>query len=200
MTSGLVLLALFGCANQARSDSHMTSGFETALAAFHHYAATEYKVAAQKVSVGPSSEAVASKQKENVGHAWAFQASVPDRPGDWRRGWATPQGAVATPKQNLGVLFEEAKVWTSPPGLDADDLVERIIWAMGPQYQLFVSFRGNVLEPSLTMNPDGNGVMKFRVKAFSPPPGRPMEYVYDCTVTLTRDHHATLALSENLNK
>jgi hypothetical protein len=178
----------------------MTSGFETAMAAFRDYAAGEYKVAPKKVSVGPSSEPVASKQKENVGHAWAFQASVSDRPGDWRRGWATAQGTVATPRRNLGVVLEEAKAWTSPSGVNVEELVERIIWAMGPQYQLTISFRGNVLEPGLAVQPDGNGVLKFRVKGSSPPPGPPQEYVYDCTVTLTHDHQATLALSENLNK
>jgi hypothetical protein len=178
----------------------MTSGFETAMAAFRDYAAGEYKVAPKKVSVGPSSEPVASKQKENVGHAWAFQASVPDRPGDWRRGWATAQGTVATPRRNFGVVLEEAKAWASPSGVNVEELVERIIWAMGPQYQLTISFRGNVLEPVLTVQPDGNGILKFRVKGSSPAPGRPQEYVYDCTVTLTHDHQATLALSENLNK
>jgi hypothetical protein len=178
----------------------MASGFDKAFAAFRDYAAGEYKLAAKKVDVGPSAEPAPGQIKESVGRAWAFSASIADRPGDWRRGWATPEGTVVTPKQNLGVLFVEAAIGTAHPALTPDDLAQRIIWAMGPRYQLFINFRGNVLTPSLVMNPDGSGVMKFRVKSFSPPPGRPMEYVYDCTVTLGADRQATLALSDNLNK
>lgn len=177
----------------------MTSPFDKALAAFREHAAAQYKVPPRKVDVGPTSEEVARRQKENVGAAFAFSASSDGAPGLFVRGWATGDGTVVTARQRLGVLFGEAGVWGGAPALPVDELAARLVWSMGTGAKLIRVFRERVEPPSLVRSPDGSGTMKFLVESLSPSPGPPLKEVFEVTITLTAGHEATAAFSDNLN-
>lgn len=174
-------------------------GFERAIAAFRDYAATVLQVRAAQVHVGPSSEEVARRAPDNVGRLWAFDATTDGKPGFQARGWAAPDGTVVSTRQNLGRFFDEAGLWRGAPPA-ANELADRLVWSLGTAYQRIVVFRDRVTPPSLTLRPDGSGTLTFLVKQVSPPPGRPIEWVYAATVTIGADRRATFALSENLNR
>lgn len=178
----------------------MTQGFDKALASFRDYAAGVLQVAAKKVDVGPSSEAVARGAKDNAGRLFAFDATSDGKPGIAVRGWASPDGTVASTRQNLGLFFEEMGLWKEGAAASADDLAARLAWSLGSGNQVVPVFRDRIQPPALVRNPDGGGTLRFLYKQVSPPPGRPMEWVYEATVTLTADRKATWARSDNLNK
>lgn len=173
---------------------------DKAQSAFRDYAAAEFKIAPKLVNANESEEEVAPGVKAGLGRLRAFHSTTESQPGVWIRGWALSDGTVVTRKQNLGVLFDEAGTWAATPRATPEQIAQRLVWSFGMGSQLLYVFRGNVRPPAIEKNPDGSGAMKFLYKQVSPPPGRPMEWVYEVTVTLGADHKATLALSDNLNK
>ena len=118
------------------------------------------------------------------------------------RGWATADGAVITPKRNLGLLFAEAGVWSQPPNTKLDDLAitlaEALVWSYGEGAALESS---GVPYPALSLAPDGSGQLVFfsTTERSDPEAGATMgsgggagQLTFQDTVALTHDHQATL--------
>jgi hypothetical protein len=206
----LLALALGGCPNghSQQSDSRsepMQPGFAKAKQSFADYTAQSLGVKAQKITVGPSDEAIANYPQNHVGNLWRFEGTYTYKPTEMLdpgqktvRAWASPDGTIVTLQQNLGLLFEEAGVWTATPKLTADAHADKIAWTATSSALSYFSPTGASLDLS-----GGAGSFRFRVSARQSGPGGagggPV-YLYDCTVALTADHKATLAFSDNLNK
>jgi hypothetical protein len=172
----------------------MSAGFDKAYAAFREHVATILKVKPDQVQVGPSYEEAANDFKETVGRAWGLRGFRKDDPPQAVQGWATAEGIVITPQQNLGLLFEEAGVWTESPGLDAGELASRLIWAMGMNHRVFIEPSLSVPEPALNIDDGGTGALVFFVAYRQPGPGGAgggPEDIFKVTVALTPDHKAT---------
>lgn len=53
------------------------------------------------------------------------------------RGWARDDGAVALfARQNFGLVLDAVDFGAEPPGMEARDLVRRLVWMHGPRYEL----------------------------------------------------------------
>jgi hypothetical protein len=189
----------------------MSAGFQKANSSFRDYAATVLKTPAAKLRAHPDDEGMAnnweapgasSSFKVKVGHAWGFEVSLDDQSTHQLRGWATPDGAVITRDHNLGLLFVEAGAWTSHPGVDATALAQHIVWSFGSDVRLLSDWRKEPKPPTLQVKPDGSGTLTFMMGYRQPGPGGAgggPEYVFECTVTLTKDHKAQLTRGKNLN-
>ncbi len=164
----------------------MRSGFGKAQASFRQYAAHALKLAPERVLVSPIEEDPSVQLDERVGQAWAFYGSSKDRPSMQVRGWAIADGTVVSPRQNLGVLFEEAGIWTATPLLAAETLADRMAWAMGMNHR--------VVGPStLQIGANGAGTLTFQVAYRPPGPGGAgggPNRIQQCKVTLTANHKA----------
>jgi hypothetical protein len=172
----------------APKSAPMHSGFTRAQASFRTHAARALKLAPERLVISPVEEDPSVQLDQRVGAAWAFVGAAKDHPATNVRGWATADGTVVTPSDNLGVLFVEAGVWTAKPALDANALAERLVWAMGMNHRV-------VGARSLQVDAQGNGSLKFQVAYRPPGPGGAgggPERISQCTVTLTAQHRALL--------
>jgi hypothetical protein len=166
----------------------MHAGFDKAHASFCDHAARVLKLPRDRVLVSPIEDDPSVQLDQRIGAAWAFYGTSKDHPQHQVRGWATGDGTVITPDQNLGLLLAEAGAWSAAPSLDADALAERLVWAMGADHRV-------VGPRSLHVEPGGAGTLSFQV-AFRPPgpggAGGGRDRISQCTVALTADHHARL--------
>jgi hypothetical protein len=176
------------------SDS-MAPGFQKAHASFRDHAAKVLGARAADVEVVPQYEEVANLEpKERVGQLWQFSGAQGERVA---RGWAGPDGAVVTYQQNLGLLLDQAGMWTASPKLTSLDLAERIVWSMGPGHRLVVEELPSNPAPELTLAADGSGTMTFIVGRRQLGPGGAgggPESVADARLVVTGDHRAELSL------
>jgi hypothetical protein len=143
------------------------------------------------VVVSPIEEDPSVQLDQRIGGAWAFVAAAKAHPEVQVRGWATGDGTVITPEDNLGVLLTEAGVWTNKPALDAGALAERLVWAMGMNHRV-------VGPRALHVDASGNGTLSFQVAYRPPGPGGAgggPERVSQCTVTLGAPHRAQLVMT-----
>jgi hypothetical protein len=166
----------------------MHSGFDRAQASFRNHAARALKLAPDRVLVSPIEEDPSVQLDQRVGGAWAFYGSAKEHPDAQVRGWATADGTVITPDDNLGVLLTEAGVWTAKPALDASAIAERLAWAMGMNHRV-------VGARTLHIDANGNGTLSFQVAYRPPGPGGAgggRDRTSQCTVTLTAQHRAQL--------
>lgn len=176
---------------RGKRSAPMHAGFDKAHASFCDYAARELKLSPDRVLVSPIEEDPSVQLDQRVGAAWAFYGSSKDHPDRQVRGWAIADGTVITPSQNLGLLLAQAGAWSDKPALDAAALAERLVWAMGANHRV-------VGASSLHVDPSGTGTLSFQVAYRPPGPGGAgggRDRVSQCTVTLTADHHAGLALT-----
>src|ERR1041385_9001458 len=102
--------------------------------AFRAYAANKLGVAPDTLNGGgPLDPETASKMPQTVGRLWpyAFNTSV----NGYRdvNGWATADGMVVSSDENLGRLFDEARIWGPgpTPTLDAHQLGDLLAWSFG---------------------------------------------------------------------
>jgi hypothetical protein len=189
----------------------MSPEFQKANSAFRDYAATVLKTPASKLRAWPDDESMAngweapgaeSSFKVKVGRAWGFEVSLDEQSNKQVRGWATPDGAVITRDHDLGRLFVEAGAWTPKPTLDAAALAQHVVWSMGADVRLLSDWRKEPKPAKLDVKPDGSGALTFLMGYRQPGPGGAgggPEYVFECTVTLTKDHKAQLSRGKNLN-
>ena len=178
----------------ARSIS-MSAGFSKAHTSFGEHTATALKIAADDVQVSPIDEAGAKQVKQRVGGIHAMFGSSMSQPDKQVRGWATDNGVVITPSQNLGPLFKEAGLWTKSPALTATEAAELLVWAMGMNHRVFVKPRWQMAAPTLELGPDGNGKLTFFSAYREPGPGGAgggPEQHFECAVTMRADNTATL--------
>jgi hypothetical protein len=169
-----------------RSDS--MPGFDKAHARFRDHAARVLKLSPDRVLVSPIEEDESVQLDQRIGAAWAFYGSSKDHPDRQVRGWAVADGTVITSEQNLGLLLVEAGVWSGKSKLDADQLADRLTWAMGMNHRV-------VGPRSLHVDPSGTGTLSFQVAYRPPGPGGAgggRERISQCTMTLSADHHARL--------
>jgi hypothetical protein len=167
-------------------------GFELALASFRDFTAAALHVSPRDVDVGPTDERIAKLVKQNVGRAWAFDSTLKREPATGIRGWALPDGTVITAKQNLGRMFEEAGIWGATTTATGDELAARVVWSLGWSTWLI-----ETPAPSLTVEPDGSGVLTFRAGYRWPPGPGARERRYAGTVTLGSDRTARLEMRED---
>jgi hypothetical protein len=176
--------------SRAKRSDPMHAGFDKAHASFCDHAARVLKLPGDRILVSPIEEDPSVQLDQRIGAAWAFYGTSKDHPDRQVRGWATGDGTVITPDQNLGLLLAEAGAWSAGPSLDAlaDRLAERLAWAMGANHRV-------VGPRSLHVEPGGAGTLSFQV-AFRPPgpggAGGGRDRTSQCTVALTADHHARL--------
>ena len=167
----------------------MSPGFAKASAAVRDHAARFFGVRPDAVSVLPFDEVVADSDR--IGKLWGFDAQVG---ADTISVFAAPDGTVVSHQQNLGLLFEEAGVWTASPKLTADDLAAHIAGSMGMGYRVVVN--EYAAPPELMLDASGAGALVFHVSHRQPGPfgaGGPI-YRAEARVVLTPDHQATLEL------
>lgn len=177
----------------------MPAGFTKAHASFREHIAQTLGVGVDDVQLGPAYEEAGNQFEHTVGRAWGFRGFRKDDPPQSVQGWATADGTVVTREQNLGVLFEQAGVWTDAPKLTAAELAERLVWSMGMEYRVFVEPSSGAPVPALQVGEDGAGTLVFFVSYKQAGPGGAgggPEQHYKATVTLTPDHKATLEMTE----
>ena len=164
--------------------------------AFREYAAKTLKVTPAEIEGGSVDAAGAKTMPNSVGNAWAFTMWLKSNRAREVRGWATPDGTVITPEQNLGLLFVEAGVWGKKRNRDrelADKLAELVVWGYGMNHMVA---RETDILPSLEFDAKGDGKLRFISSYRAPGPGGafggPRTYT-DNVIALTRDHKATLS-------
>ena len=104
-------------------------------AAFRAHAAKALGAQVTEVNGGATDEATAKSGANSVGNAWAYEMWFKDDHTRAVRGWATPDGKVISPDDNLGLLFAEAGAF----GKLSDDqlselsgkLANLIVWSFG---------------------------------------------------------------------
>jgi hypothetical protein len=172
----------------------MSPGFSKAHAAVRDYAAKFYGIKPDAISVLPNNEATANaRPMGRIGSLWAFNAQAGD---ETITVLAAPDGRVVSHQQNLGLLFEEAGVWTDSPKLNADELAERIVRSMGMEHRVHNDAGP---PPELTIDASGAGMLVFHVGRKQRGPGGSgggPEFRAEAKVVLTPDHQAKLELGE----
>jgi hypothetical protein len=164
------------------SDSVATDGSSsttnrTPYEAFRTYAAKKLGVAPDKLNGGgPVDPGTASKMPQTVGRLWpyAFNTSV----SGYREanGWATADGTVVSADENLGRLFDKARMWAWSFGAG-----NRVIGGESPADKL--------PGPSLERQRDGSGQLVFTTTSSA----GGAELVTTNTVTLRPNHSTTLS-------
>jgi hypothetical protein len=176
----------------------MSPGFSKAHAAVREYAAKHFGVKPDTLRVMPDNEGTANlPHMGRVGKLWSFDAQAGD---DTITVLAAPDGRVASHQQNLGLLFEEAGVWTDSATLNADQLAAQIVESMGSRgmnYRVYDDFGASA--PELTIDASGAGTLVFQVGRKQRGPGGSgggPEFRAEAKVVLTPDHQAKLELGE----
>lgn len=175
-------------------NNSMSPGFSQAQAAVRDYAAKFYSIKPDAISVTPNHEGTANlPHMGRIGRLWRFNAQAGD---DTITVFAAPDGTVVSHQQNLGLLFEEAGVWTDSPKLNADELAKRIVGSMGMEYRVYDD---SVPPPELTLDASGAGTLVFHVGRKQRGPGGAgggPEFKSEAKVVLTPDRQGTLELTE----
>jgi len=181
------------------SDSVATVGSSsttnrTPYEAFRAYAAKKLGVAPDKLNGGgPVDPGTASKMPQTIGRLWpyAFNTSV----SGYREanGWATADGTVVSADENLGRLFDEARMWGPgpTPTHNAHQLAELLAWSLGVGNRVIGSESpaDRVPGPSLERQRDGSGRLVFTTTSSA---GGAVVLMMN-TVTLRPNHTATLS-------
>lgn len=169
----------------------MKPGFQKAFTSFQELAAAELGVPVEQLQAGPDSQDV--KMPQTLGKAWAFTAIQKDIQAPRQiRGWATGDGVVITPKQNLGALLKEAGLGTKKTK-KPDEIAKAITWALGNDYSIDLD-----PWPTATVDKQGAGTFVFAVNGREPGPGGagggPVKKLL-VTITIAADHSATMAMA-----
>lgn len=169
----------------------MKPGFQKAFTSFQELAAAELGVPVEQVQAGPDSQDV--KMPQTLGKAWAYTAIPKDVQAPRQiRGWATADGVVITPKQNLGALLKEAGVGTKK-AKKPDEIAKAITWALGNDYSIDLD-----PWPTATVDKQGAGTFVFAVNGREPGPGGagggPVKKLL-VTITIAADHSASMAMT-----
>lgn len=169
----------------------MKPGFPKAFTSFQELAAAELGVPVEQLQAGPDSQDV--KMPQTLGKAWAFTAIQKDIQAPRQiRGWATADGVVITPKQNLGALLKEAGIGTKK-AKKPDEIAKAITWALGNDYSVDLD-----PWPTATVDKQGAGTFVFAVNGREPGPGGagggPVKKLL-VTITIAADHSATMAMA-----
>ena len=169
----------------------MKPGFQKAFTSFQEYAAAELGVAVEQLQAGPDGEDV--KMPQTLGKAWAYTAIQKDVPGPRQiRGWATADGTVITPKQNLGALLKEAGVG-SKKAKKPDEIAKAIAWGLGNDYTINLD-----PWPAITVDKSGAGTFVFAVDGRESGPGGagggPIKKLL-VTIAMAADHSATMTMA-----
>jgi hypothetical protein len=174
----------------------MTGTYAAAVAAFRAHAASLLRIDVAQVQGGPVHESLAAMVTSRVGSVWGFtmhgSTPIPEV-----RGWATKDGVVVTVDQHLGVLLTEAGVWGGgvKPALTATEIAERVTWALGMNYTVFMNPAVGAAAPTLALE-DGAGTLSFVVNYQQPGPGGSgggPRQLTSIEIALGKDHQATLA-------
>lgn len=169
----------------------MKPGFQKAFTSFQEFAAAALGVAVEQVQAGPDAPDV--KMPQTLGKAWAYTAIQKDVQAPRQiRGWATADGVVITPQQNLGALMQEAGVGTKK-AKKPDEIAKAITWALGNDYSIDLD-----PWPAASVDKQGAGTFTFAVNGREPGPGGagggPIKKLL-VTITIAADHSATLAMA-----
>ncbi|MCA1592515.1 MAG: hypothetical protein LC754_07675 [Acidobacteria bacterium] len=166
--------------------------------AFREYAAKTLKVTPAEIEGGSIDAAGARTMPNSIGNAWAFTMWLKSDRHREVRGWATPDGTVITPDQNLDILFVEAGVWGKKRNQHqnyklANKLATLVVWSYGMNHM--VAREGDIKLPSLELDAKGDGKLRF-ISSYRAPGGDsagggPKTYT-DNLIALTHDHQATL--------
>jgi hypothetical protein len=109
-----------------------------------------------------------------------YEATVRGEPV---RGWARDDGAVVMfARQNFGLVLDAVDFAAEPPGMDARDLVRRLVWAHGPRHELVehvaageLGLDGDVAVPVLRRpTRDGGAELTFAVRERDREGGEPV--------------------------
>jgi hypothetical protein len=175
-----------------------------ATAAFRAYTAERLHVAPADIT--DSSDILHGKHTRGSAQAYLMTYARDGR--RCARGWATADGTVITPTQNLGRLFAEAGVWAKPPGASLDQLAEAlaedIVWSYAEDDRVEVG--DGAKPPELVLAADGSGRLRFIMMSrsgsgdfesqFDPAVGGGGggfgQTYLQVDVALTADHKATL--------
>jgi hypothetical protein len=171
-----------------------------AIAAFRTYTARRLHVSAGDVE----DDSFILEGKHTHGSAQAFLMTHARNGQRGARGWATPDGTVITPMQNLGRLFAEAGVWTRPlmasPEQLAMMLAEDIVWSYSESDRVQNA-------PKLALAADGSGSLRFVMMSGGPEDNFDDQFVpqddggggggygqsyFEVHVAFTSDHKTTL--------
>ena len=201
------VLLLAGCARAAAGPAATGAGDAASKAteAFRAYTARVLKVPASEVHGGPADHSLGDHTRGRARHyeMWPGHNTTSSI-----RGWATPDGTVITPEQNLGVLFAEAGVWAKPSKKRLDELAyllsEDIIWAYGSQGKdVTTAMLVDGVEPAeFKLAPDGSGTFRFfhnnhgGALVVGGGGGAPPDVYWENIAVLTADHKATLTRRE----
>jgi hypothetical protein len=102
------------------------------------------------------------------------------------RGWARDDGAVVlVARQNLGLVLDAVDFAAEPPGMDARDVVRRLVWAHGPRHELVehvaageLGIDADVAVPvRRERTPDGGARLVFAVRERDAASGEPVVIV-----------------------
>ena len=175
-----------------------------ATTAFGAYVAKLLQVPASEIRGGPADNSLGNHTRGAARHhvMWPREDAT-----SAIRGWATPDGTVVTPDQNLGVLLAEAGVWANPPRQPLNELAsllsEDIIWAYGSQSKFVEAAMlvEGVSPPEIVLRPDGSGTFRFFSNdhggaSIMGGGGAPPDVLWENVVVLTADHKATLSKKE----
>jgi hypothetical protein len=144
---------------------------ETARIAFRDHAAKVLGTTPKNINAGQAIAGTGTvATTKDVGRAWAFLSSRADDPQKKLAGWAMPDGTVFTLDHNLGLLFEEGGMWSTPPAIAPATFGETLAWSMGWEHWL-ANNPLRPLTPTFTVNPDGTGTFKFVTNWRPPGPG-----------------------------
>jgi hypothetical protein len=169
----------------------MKPGFQKAFTSFQEHAAAELGVAVEQLQAGPDGEDV--KMPQTLGKAWAYTAIQKDVAGPRQiRGWATADGTVITPKQNLGALLKEAGVG-GKKAKKPDEIAKAIAWGLGNDYALNLD-----PWPAITVDKTGAGTFVFAVDGREAGPGGagggPIKKLL-VTIAIAADHSGTMTMA-----
>ena len=159
---------------------------------------------AERLHVSPGKIVGGREDKHSHGSAQAYMMYDDHNGRRSARGWATTDGTIITPKQNLGILFVETGVWARPPVITPDQLAntlaEDILWSYSQSDRL-------EKQPELALAPDGSGSLWIFSKSSSNAVDFDEQFVtdeglgggggysdcyFEINVVLTSDHKASL--------
>jgi hypothetical protein len=99
------------------------------------------------------------------------------------RGWARDDGAVVLfARQNFGLVLDAVDFAAEPPGMDARDVVRRLVWMLGPRYELVERVAAGELGMDADVavpvrrerTPDGGARLVFAVRERDAASGEPV--------------------------
>ena len=174
----------------------MTTDLKATLA-FRAHAATVLSVPLEEVEGGAATEQIAATMPQTVGGAWAYTIWRRGEQGrNEVRGWATKDGTVITPDQNLGLLLAEAGVWKKKQLEQIGDRLASVLaWAYGPGHTVVTRRANGMAPPTLSLGKDGAGALVFHTTWRPAGPGGagggPMTR-FETKIAFTPDKQATL--------